>query len=132
MRIHHIELQAFGSFPGTERIDFDALADSGLFLLSGPTGAGKTTILDAICFALYNEVPGARRGRTDELRCHHADDDTLTQVVLEATIAGRRLEITRIPAQLRRRRRQHPSATHDSSRSRSSQGRGASRSPRAP
>lgn len=105
MRIHHIELQAFGSFPGTERIDFDALADSGLFLLSGPTGAGKTTILDAICFALYNEVPGARRGRTDELRCHHADEDTLTQVVLEASIAGRRLEITRIPAQLRRRRR---------------------------
>ena len=105
MRIHHLEIQAFGSFPETERIDFDALADSGLFLLSGPTGAGKTTILDAICFALYNEVPGARKGRTDELRSHHAANGTLTTITLEATLGGHRLRITRSPAQERPRKR---------------------------
>jgi exonuclease SbcC len=104
MRLHHLEIRAFGSFPGTERIDFDALADSGLFLLSGPTGAGKTTILDAICFALYNEVPGARKGRTEELRSHHAASDTLTTTILEATLGGRRLRITRAPAQERPKR----------------------------
>ena len=59
MRIHRLELTAFGPFPGTEVVDFDPLNAAGLFLLTGPTGAGKTSILDAICFALY----GARARR---------------------------------------------------------------------
>ena len=58
MRIHRLELTAFGPFPDTEVVDFDRLNASGLFLLTGPTGAGKTSILDAICFALYGAVPG--------------------------------------------------------------------------
>ena len=60
MRIHHLEVTAFGPFAGTESVDFDALTDAGLFLLCGPTGAGKTSVLDAICFGLYGEVPGDR------------------------------------------------------------------------
>ncbi|HSN37790.1 MAG TPA: AAA family ATPase, partial [Arthrobacter sp.] len=61
MRIHRLEISAFGPFAGTEHIDFDRLSAHGLFLLNGPTGAGKTSVLDAICFALYGSVPGARQ-----------------------------------------------------------------------
>ena len=53
MRLHSLELQAFGPYATAQQVDFDRLARSGLFLLEGPTGAGKTTILDAITFALY-------------------------------------------------------------------------------
>ena len=62
MRLHRLEVTAFGPFAGTETVDFDALADAGLFLFTGPTGAGKTSVLDAVCFALYGQVPG-RPGR---------------------------------------------------------------------
>ena len=61
MRIHHLSISGFGPFAGTEDIDFDRLSGHGLFLLNGPTGAGKTSVLDAICFALYGSVPGARQ-----------------------------------------------------------------------
>ena len=61
MRIHRLEISAFGPFASTEHIDFDRLSAHGLFLLNGPTGAGKTSVLDAICFALYGSVPGARQ-----------------------------------------------------------------------
>ncbi|MFC7728977.1 AAA family ATPase [Actinomadura keratinilytica] len=73
MRLHRLEITAFGPFPGTEHIDFDALSDAGLFLIQGPTGAGKTSILDAVCFALYGRVPGARsRNDATGLRSDHA------------------------------------------------------------
>ena len=64
MRLHRLELQAFGPYATRQRIDFDRLAASGLFLLEGPTGAGKRTILDAITFALYGGLAGedVRRG----------------------------------------------------------------------
>ena len=50
-----LTLQAFGPFAGTEIIDFQALGNHPLFLINGPTGAGKSSILDGICFALYGE-----------------------------------------------------------------------------
>jgi DNA repair protein SbcC/Rad50 len=99
MRLHHLTLTAFGPFAGTERIDFDALASGGLFLLHGATGAGKTSILDAVCYALYGQVPGARHG--NPLRSDHAPPGIPTEVVLDVTVGGRRLEITRNPAQER-------------------------------
>ncbi|WP_157406650.1 AAA family ATPase, partial [Actinomadura rubrobrunea] len=98
MRLHHLEITAFGPFSGTERIDFDALSDAGLFLIHGQTGAGKTSILDAVCFALYGRVPGARsRNEATALRSDHAPPGTAPRVVLETTIRGRRLRITRSP-----------------------------------
>ena len=101
MRLHHLDVQAFGPFAGHEKVDFDALAGSGIFLLNGPTGAGKTSILDAICFALYGKVPGARGGRPGDIRSHLAESDQLTRVVLEFSVRGRRLKVTREPTQTR-------------------------------
>ncbi|NUW44061.1 AAA family ATPase [Nonomuraea rhodomycinica] len=97
MRPHLLSLTAFGSFPGTETVDFDALAEAGLFLVHGPTGAGKTTILDALCFALYGQVPG-QRNSARALRCDHAPPGTGPSVTLEVTIRGRRLRVRRSPA----------------------------------
>lgn len=101
MRLHSLRITAFGPFGATQRVDFDALSSAGLFLLHGPTGAGKTSVLDAVCFALYGSVPGAREGRGLTLRSDHAAPDVPTEVVLELTVGGRRLTVTRRPAQLR-------------------------------
>ncbi|MFB4309071.1 AAA family ATPase [Actinomadura sp. GTD37] len=97
MRLHRLEVAAFGPFSGAEEIDFDALSDAGLFLVQGRTGAGKTSILDAVCFALYGQVPGVRNN-VKGLRSDHAPPAAGPRVVLEATIRGRRLRITRSPA----------------------------------
>ncbi|MEW2437454.1 SMC family ATPase [Streptomyces caniferus] len=104
MRLHRLTLTAFGPFGGTQTIDFDRLSRDGLFLLHGPTGAGKTSVLDAVCFALYGSVPGARQSG-QALRSDLADPLTLTEVVLELTVAERRLEITRLPEQPRPKKR---------------------------
>jgi exonuclease SbcC len=96
MRLHTMQVTAFGPFAGTERVDFDALAAAGLFLFTGPTGAGKTSILDAVCFALYGQVPGSRSG-TRGLRSDHAADGLAPEVRLEVTLRGRRLRLTRSP-----------------------------------
>lgn len=105
MRLHRLQVQAFGPFAGTEEVDFDSLTAPGLFLLHGPTGAGKTSVLDAVCFALYGQVPGARASGRSRLRSDHAAPDTPPQVVLELTVGGRRLEVTRSPEWQRPKRR---------------------------
>ncbi|WP_030234101.1 AAA family ATPase [Streptomyces sp. NRRL S-350] len=99
MRLHRLTVSAFGPFAGTQTVDFDTLAAGGLFLLRGATGAGKSSVLDAVCFALYGETPGARRA--NRLRSDHADPKRLTEVRLELTLGGRRLQITRLPEQRR-------------------------------
>ncbi|MGD0556981.1 MAG: SMC family ATPase [Streptosporangiaceae bacterium] len=102
MRPHRLELTAFGAFAEKASLNFDEL--EGLFLLHGETGAGKTTLLDAIAFALYGRVPG-ERGKTRRLRSDHAAPEVRTEVILEATIGGRRLRITRSPEQERPKKR---------------------------
>ncbi|MEV4790037.1 SMC family ATPase [Streptomyces tuirus] len=99
MRLHRLTLTAFGPFGGTQTVDFDDLSAAGLFLLHGPTGAGKTSVLDAVCYALYGSVPGARQGggQGTALRSDHAAPTTRTEVTLDLTVAGRRLEVTRQP-----------------------------------
>ncbi|GAA2600394.1 SMC family ATPase [Streptomyces roseoviolaceus] len=99
MRLHRLTVTAFGPFGGTQTVDFDDLSTAGLFLLHGPTGAGKTSVLDAVCYALYGSVPGARQGGGQgvTLRSDHAAPATRTEVALELTVAGRRLEVTRQP-----------------------------------
>ncbi len=104
MRLHQLEVVAFGPFADPVTIDFDALSDAGLFLLSGPTGAGKSSILDAVCFALYGDVPGDRSA-AKRLRSDHAGDDVVPRVVLEATLSGRRFRIDRSPAWTRAKKR---------------------------
>lgn len=104
MRLHHLSVVGFGPFADPVSIDFDALSDAGLFLLSGPTGAGKSSILDAVCFALYGDVPGDRAA-AKRLRSDHAADDVAPRVVLEATLSGRRFRIDRSPAWTRPKKR---------------------------
>ena len=96
MRVHHLEVTAFGPFAQTQSIDLDGLGEAGLFLISGPTGSGKTSLLDAISFALFGSVPGTRVPKT--LRSHHADPDVAPQVLLEVTLSGRRFRIRRSPS----------------------------------
>ncbi|MFC8697774.1 AAA family ATPase [Streptomyces parvus] len=105
MRLHRLSITAFGPFGTTQEVDFDALSSAGLFLLHGPTGAGKTSVLDAVCFALYGAVPGARQSPGASLRSDHAPVDLPTEVQLELTVGGRRLEVTRRPAQPRPKKR---------------------------
>ncbi|MFJ8753085.1 AAA family ATPase [Streptomyces sp. NPDC102441] len=105
MRLHKLALTAFGPFGATQEIDFDALSSAGIFLLHGPTGAGKTSVLDAVCYGLYAAVPGARQSPGTSLRSDHAPAGLPTEVRLELTVGGRRLEVTRRPAQPRPKKR---------------------------
>src|SRR6187431_2484547 len=95
MRVHRLEIEAIGPFAERVTIDVDALSAEGLFLIHGPTGSGKTSLLDAICFALYADVPGARSKRG--LRSDHAGQDAVPRVTLELTAGLRRLRLTRSP-----------------------------------
>jgi exonuclease SbcC len=104
MRLHRLELAAFGPYPKQEVVDFDVLGADGLFLLHGDTGAGKTTLLDAVAFALFGAVPGVR-GEARRLRCDYAGEDTPTAVSVELTVQGHRLRVTRSPEYPRPRRR---------------------------
>ncbi|MBW5484822.1 AAA family ATPase, partial [Streptomyces bambusae] len=105
MRLHRLKVTAFGPFAEAQEIDFDALSGAGIFLLHGPTGAGKTSVLDAVCYALYGSVPGPRQSPGASLRSDHADPGTPTEVSLELTVGGRRLELTRRPEQDRPKKR---------------------------
>lgn len=96
MRLHRLEIEAFGPYPGRVEVDFDRLGADGLFLLHGDTGAGKTTVLDAVAFALFGRVPGARH-EARRLRCDQATPEQRTEVRLLATLGGSRVEIVRAP-----------------------------------
>jgi exonuclease SbcC len=104
MRLHHLSVTAFGPFVETAEVDFDALTDAGLFLLSGATGAGKSSVLDAVCFALYAAVPGERQG-AGRLRSDQAPAGLAPVVTLEVSLSGRRFRIIRSPAWERPKKR---------------------------
>ncbi|WP_328316221.1 SMC family ATPase [Streptomyces sp. NBC_00388] len=105
MRLHTLRITAFGPFAARQEVDFDALSAGGLFLLHGPTGAGKTSVLDAVCYALYGAVPGARQSPGAALRSDHAPAGDPTEISLELSVGDRRLEVTRLPAQPRPKKR---------------------------
>ena len=94
MRLHSLELAAIGPFATVQRIDFEQLQASGLFLLDGPTGAGKTTVLDAITFALYG--PGENRG-DGRLHSDFATAGVAPFVTLEFSLRGVRYRLRRTP-----------------------------------
>ena len=104
MRLHHLRIEAFGPFAGEVAVDLDALSDAGLFLLTGATGAGKTSVLDAICFALYGAVPGDRQA-AKRLRSDQAAPGAAPSVTLEFTVEGRRFRIDRSPGWQRPKKR---------------------------
>jgi exonuclease SbcC len=104
MRIHRLDITAFGPFAGEVSTDLDELSDAGLFLLTGATGAGKTSVLDAICFALYGAVPGDRQ-LAKRLRSDQAAPGVAPEVRIELTVHGRRLRILRSPAWQRPKKR---------------------------
>jgi exonuclease SbcC len=104
VRLHRLEVTAFGPFAGTVAVDFERLSSAGLFLLSGATGAGKTSVLDAVCFALYGDVPGDR-STAKRLRADQAEPDAEPRVSLEATLSSRRFRIVRTPAWQRPKKR---------------------------
>ena len=77
MRPVKLTMSAFGPYSGETTVDFEKLGEKGLFLITGDTGAGKTTIFDAICYALYGEPSGdIRTGAM--LRSKYAADETPT------------------------------------------------------
>ncbi|GAA2747328.1 SMC family ATPase [Terrabacter aerolatus] len=81
MQLHHLSMTAIGPYAGTEVIDFTTVGRAGLFLLEGPTGSGKSTIIDAITFALYGKVAQASAD-VERIHSHHADPRTVPVVVL--------------------------------------------------
>ena len=99
-----LTMTAFGPYAKEQVIDFNELKDSRLFLITGPTGAGKTTIFDAISYALYGESSGDLR-TAEGLRSHFAEPEIITKVTLEFALRGKRYYIERIPKQLKKKLR---------------------------
>lgn len=97
MRLLRMTLQAVGPFAGRHTVDFATLGASGLFLLEGPTGAGKSTLIDAVVFALYGKVASADASG-DRVRSAYADDDTETFVDLVFEVGAGRFRVRRTPA----------------------------------
>jgi exonuclease SbcC len=93
-----LTLQAFGPFAGAEEVDFTLLGANPLFLINGPTGAGKSTILDAICFALYGHTTGAER-EPSQMRCDFADPALMTEISFEFSLGAKRYRVRRVPVQ---------------------------------
>ncbi|OMH38823.1 AAA family ATPase [Motiliproteus sp. MSK22-1] len=100
MRPISLTMTAFGPFPGKESIDFNRMGENPLFLINGPTGSGKTTILDAICFALYGKTTGDER-EGSQMRADLATAGQLTEVTLVFELAGHYYRIRRVPEQLK-------------------------------
>ncbi|MCP9931154.1 SMC family ATPase [Cyanobium sp. AMD-g] len=96
MKPHRLTIEAFGPYADPVAVDFDALAAEGLFLIHGTTGAGKTFLLDALCFALYGEVSGDRSVKG--LRSDHAAPGAVPRVSLEFSCGTARYRVERTPA----------------------------------
>lgn len=97
MRINRLELQAVGPFPSKHVIDFDQLGESALFLIDGPTGAGKSTLIDAITYAIYGRMAGSESDAT-RMRSTHAKPETETYVDLVFSTQSGKYRVRRAPA----------------------------------
>lgn len=100
MRPIKLVMSAFGPYANKEIIDFEVLKGKNIFLITGPTGAGKTTIFDAISYALFGEASGSTR-ENDSLRSDFAKKNTLTYVELDFELRGELYHIRRVPQQLK-------------------------------
>ncbi len=116
MRPVELTVHAFGPYAEEQVFDFRRLGGRSFFLIHGPTGSGKSSILDAICFALYGETSGGERD-TKHMRSDYAGAETLTEVTFDFSLGDRVYRVTRVPEQERVRLRgagtttQRPTAT---------------------
>mgnify|MGYP001601149450 CR=1 FL=1 len=104
MRPLKLTMSAFGPYKGEQVIDFTKLKQRNIFLITGPTGAGKTTIFDGISFAIFGKASGSDRDG-ENLRSDFADENTLTFVELEFELKGKKYSIKRTPKQLKKKSR---------------------------
>ncbi|WP_431799196.1 AAA family ATPase [Halobacillus andaensis] len=104
MRALNLTVQAFGPFKNKQTIDFSQLGDETIFLVTGPTGAGKTTIFDAMCFALYGRASGMDREQ-DTLKSHFAGETDTTVVDFTFMLRGKQYRIERMPKQWKKKER---------------------------
>ena len=98
MKPLRLEMTAFGPYPKEVILDFAVLANQSMFLITGPTGAGKTSILDAIVYALYGQTSGGLRDGSD-MRSDYADATTPTSVLFEFQVGDHRYRMERTPKQ---------------------------------
>ena len=107
MKLMTLTLRAFGPYPGEHTIPFSDFDSAGVYLISGPTGAGKSSILDAVVFALYGSIPrfDLASGVRNSVRSDLADADTETSVTLEFEVGGTVYRVERSPAYERAKRR---------------------------
>ena len=104
MRPIRLTMSAFGPYAGKQVLEMESLGTGGLYLITGDTGAGKTTIFDAITFALYGEPSGDNRSAS-MLRSKYAAPDTPTDVELVFEYAGKQYTVKRSPEYTRRKTR---------------------------
>lgn len=97
-----LTIQAFGPYADVEIIDFSELGNRTMFVISGKTGSGKTTIFDAISYAIYGKASGEDRNGPD-LRSQFAKAEVLTEVSLDFSLRGKIYSITRSPQQLKKK-----------------------------
>ena len=93
-----LSMQAFGPFSDTQSIEFSKLGVNPLFLINGPTGAGKSTVLDAMSFALYGESTGKERDPSS-MRCDLSKDDVKTKIIFDFVLGDKLYRIIRTPTQ---------------------------------
>ncbi|SDD50784.1 exonuclease SbcC [Terribacillus halophilus] len=104
MRAITLQMTAFGPYHKAQTIDFRELGAESIFLITGPTGAGKTTIFDAICYSLYGRASGSDRDQ-DSLRSHFAEPGETTEVRYRFALRGTEYEIIRYPKQQKKKER---------------------------
>lgn len=104
MRPIRLVMSAFGPYAGEQAVDFRQLGGRSFFLIHGPTGGGKTSLLDAMCYALYGDTSGQER-TAEQMRCHLADPATPTSVTFDFALGEKRYRVIRSPQQERPKRR---------------------------
>lgn len=104
MKPLQLKFAAFGSYPESNTIDFTKMINSKMFIISGMTGSGKTTVFDAMTFALYGSASGSMRS-SEMFRSDFASDDTFTEVTFNFQIGDKEYSITRSPSQYRPKKR---------------------------
>src|SRR5690625_2676812 len=102
MKPLNLTMTAFGPYKDVEKVDFDKLNEQNLYVISGVTGAGKTTIFDAICFALYGAASGSDRDNIRMLRSQFAEDDVHTSVELSFSLGSKQYRIFRQMAHVKK------------------------------